>query len=89
MIRPKKEDFVMQYNYIFGTWDEFDSGAYQEALEKYVDKLEEALDKACKRLSYEDEITCMHLKQQYAWAKNKVPKTKEQIKEELMKDEED
>lgn len=89
MIRPKKEDFVMQYNYSFGTWDEVDSVAYQEALEKYVDKLEEALDKACKRLSYEDEITCMHLKQQYAWAKNKVPKTKEQIKEELMKDEED
>ena len=28
----------------------------------------------------------MHLKQQYAWAKNKVPKTKEQIKEELMKE---
>lgn len=32
MIRPKKEDFVMQYSYSFGTWDEFDSEAYQEAL---------------------------------------------------------
>lgn len=50
-----------------------------------IEKLEKALDEACKRLSYENEITCMHLKQQYAWAKNKVPKTKEQIKEELMK----
>lgn len=56
---------------------------------EYIERLEKALDEACKRLAYEDEITCMHLKQQYAWAKNKVPKTKEQIKEELMKDEED
>ena len=51
----------------------------------YIERLEKGLDEACKRLAYENEITCMHLKQQYAWAKNKVPKTKEQIKEELMK----
>lgn len=57
-----------------------------ELLCKKVNELDKALDRACKRLSYENEITCMHLKQQYAWAKNKVPKTKEQIKEELMKD---
>nr|DAS17908.1 MAG TPA: hypothetical protein [Caudoviricetes sp.] len=28
MNRPKKEDFVMQYSYSFGTWDEVDSEAY-------------------------------------------------------------
>jgi hypothetical protein len=78
MIRPKKEDFVMQYSYSFGTWDEVDNEAYQEALEKYVDQLEEALDKACEELE--------------KWDINNFDNTtvtKEQWKEELMKDEED
>ena len=73
-------------NYTVINLDSLDSVSYQNALNEYIERLEKALDEACKRLAYEDEITCMHLKQQYAWAKNKVPKTKEQIKEELMKE---
>lgn len=50
MIRPKKEDYIIQYNFSYGAWKEFDNEAYQEALEKYVDQLEKAFDKACEEL---------------------------------------
>ena len=89
MRRPKIRDFIDECeisNYTVINLDSLDSVSYQNALNEYIERLEKALDEACKRLAYEDEITCMHLKQQYAWAKNKVPKTKEQIKEELMKE---
>lgn len=52
MIRPKKEDYIIQYNFSYGAWKEFDNEAYQEALEKYVDQLEKAFDKACGELAH-------------------------------------
>ena len=50
MNRPKREDYVIHYSFSYGSWDEFDSESYQEALNNYIDQLEKSFDKACEVL---------------------------------------
>lgn len=52
MNRLKIEDYIIQYDFSYGSWKECDDEAYQEALEKYVDQLEKAFDKACGQLAH-------------------------------------
>lgn len=80
MNRPKKEDYIIQYNFSYGAWKKFDNEAYQEALEKYVDQLEKALHKACEEL-HSNSAWC-----HYGKMSKKCGLSKEEWKKELMKD---